>query len=191
MAGKRRPMDVNLAVVGGKHWTKSEIQDRTEAEVKAPKPKSLSPPSWMSKAGKALFRKYAKQLLEFPSGLVSNLDIGTLARYCDAELSYAAASSHKDVWLETATRRLADLSQAAALADQKKIRETELAYDKAKEQLNYWGSQMVRFEKIARGCATEMGMTVSSRCKLVVPKAQSEPQADPLDQLFSSIAAEG
>ena len=33
-------------------------------------------------------------------------------------------------------------------------------------------------------------MTVSSRCKLVVPKSQ-EPEEDPLDQLLGSIAAEG
>lgn len=190
MAGKRRPMDVNLSVVNGKHWTKAEVENRKASEVNLKKPKALTPPSWMTKEGKALFRKYAKLLLEFPSGILSNLDTGTLARYCDAELTYAAASNHKNVWLETTERRMRDLSEAAALADETAIKKAEDAYEESKKQLDFWGGQMVRFEKIARGCASEMGMTVSSRCKLVVPKSQ-ETEDDPLDQLLSSIAAEG
>ena len=83
-----------------------------------------------------------------------------------------------------------DLADSAALADTKAIEQAQDAYEEAKKQLDFWGGQMVRFEKIARGCAAEMGMTVSSRCKLVVPKSQ-EPEEDPLDQLLGSIAAEG
>ena len=41
---------------------------------------------------------------------------------------------------------------------------------------------MARVEKICRGCATELGMTISSRCRLVVPKAE-EPAEDPLEEL--------
>lgn len=190
MAGKRRPMDVNLSVVNGKHWTKAEVESRRASEVNMEKPVSLTPPAWLSKAGKQLFRRYAKLLLEFPAGLVSKLDTGTLARYCDAEITYGAASNHKNVWLETTERRMRDLSEAAALADVPAIKKAEDAYEESKKQLDFWGGQMVRFEKIARGCATEMGMTVSSRCKLVVPKSQ-EPEDDPLDQLLGSIAAEG
>ena len=108
MAGKRRPMDVNLSVVGngqGKHWTKAEVETRKSSEPKLPKPKVLKPPSWLSDPSKKLFKAYAKQLLEFPAGIISTLDVGTLGRYCDCELSYAEASRHKSVWLEVAKRR--------------------------------------------------------------------------------------
>lgn len=184
MPGKRRPMDVNLAVVdGGKHWTKSEIEDRTAAEIKVPKPKALSPPVWLSDPAKKLFRKYAKQLLAFPAGMVSTLDVGTLARYCDCESSYADASNHKSVWMEVCRCRLEALSQAEAIAvSMADIERYRASYREAEEQVDFWASQMVKFERIAKSCATEMGMTVSSRCKLVVPKPE-QPQDNPLEAL--------
>lgn len=201
MSGKRRPMDVNLSVVEGgcgKHWTKSEIEERKNQEPKFPKPKSLTPPDWMSQDAKKLFRKYAKLLLDFPAGVVSKLDIGTLARYCDCELSYAAASNHKNVWLETAARRLQELSEASSaqgmveasrLKDvQRKVEKASLAYEEAKKQVDFWSGQMVKFEKIARSCATEMGMTVSSRCKLVVPQPEKQEDDNPLTALLSRYA---
>lgn len=184
MPGKRRPMDVNLSVVdGGKHWTKEEINSRKASELKTPKPKALTPPGWLSDPAKKLFRKYAKQLLDFPEGVISTLDVGTLARYCDCELSYAESSNHKNVWLEVARRGLEALTQVAAVAvsaaDFERCREN---YQEAEKQVDFWSGQMVKFEKIARSCASEMGMTVSSRCRLVVPKRE-EPQENPLEAL--------
>ena len=187
MPGKRRPMDVNLSVVDGgkgKHWTKAEVEDRQNAEIKMPKPKALTPPTWLSDPAKKLFRKYAKQLLEFPSGIVSTLDAGTLGRYCDCELSYAEASNHKSVWMEVCRRRLEAICQPDAVtvskSDTERVKE---AYEEAKAQVDFWSGQMVKFEKIARSCATEMGMTVSSRCRLVVPKSDTPVEADPLEAL--------
>ena len=187
MAGKRRPMEVNLSVVEngkGKHWTKAEVESRKASETKLPKPKALKPPSWLSDPGKKLFRNYAKQLLEFPAGVISTLDVGTLARYCDCELSYAEASNQKSFWLEVSRRRLEaicnDEAVSASNADRKKVEE---AYEETKEQIDFWTSQMVKFEKIARSCATEMGMTVSSRCRLVVPDSRTKEEADPLAEL--------
>lgn len=187
MPGKRRPMDVNLSVVDsgkGKHWTKAEKEERQASEVKLPKPKALTPPTWLNDPAKKLFRKYAKQLLEFPSGIVSNLDAGTLGRYCDCELSYAEASNHKSVWLEVSRRRLEALCRPDAVAvsksDTQRVKE---AYEEAKAQVDFWSGQMVKFERIARSCATEMGMTVSSRCRLVVPKSDTPAETDPLEAL--------
>lgn len=187
MPGKRRPMDVNLSIHesgSGKHWTKAEAEARKESELKLPKPKTLKAPSWLSDPAKKLFKSYAKQLLEFPSGIISTLDAGTLGRYCDCELSYAEASQHKSFWLEVAKRRLEALCQSEALAVSKEDRQkTEDVYEEAKQQVDFWSGQMVKFEKIARSCATEMGMTVSSRCRLVVPKSDTIPVADPLEEL--------
>lgn len=188
MPGRRRPMDVNLSMVengqGGKHWTKDEIEDRRNSEVNLPKPKTLTPPTWLSKPAKTLFRKYTKQLLDFPAGIVSTLDVGTLARYCDCELSYAEASNHKSVWLEVSRHRLEALCNPDAVDRTPNDRaEVERAYEEAKNQVDFWSGQMVKFEKIARSCATEMGMTVSSRCRLVVPKSPEKTEEDPLEAL--------
>ena len=187
MAGKRRPMDVNLSVVeggGGKHWTKAEVESRKKSETKLPKPKALKPPDWLSDPGKKLFKSYAKQLLDFPSGIISTLDVGTLGRYCDCELSYADASRQKSFWMEVANSRLESIccpdAIAESVSDRKKL---EDAYEEAKKQVDFWSGQMVKFEKSARSCATEMGMTVSSRCRLVVPKSDTKEEADPLAEL--------
>lgn len=191
MPGKRRPMAVNMAIVetgSGKHWTKAEIEAREACEIKMPKPKALTPPGWLSDPAKKLFRKYAKQLLAFPQGMLSALDVGTLARYCDCELSYAEASKHKSVWLETATRRLAELSEASTLMKSPEdIQKLEAEYDLAKAQLDFWSGQMAKFEKIAKGCATEMGLTLASRCRLIVPESGTEPEEDPLAQLQKQL----
>lgn len=187
MSGKRRPMDINLSVIGsgkGKHWTKEEVDARKASEVKLPKPKALSPPSWLSDPAKKLFRKYAQQLLGFPAGVISGLDVGTLARYCDCELSYAEASAHKSIWLEVSKPRLAELRQAdAAVVSPQDIERYTNSYKEAEEQVDFWSGQMVKFEKMARSCATEMGMTVSSRCRLIVPEAKQKTEDDPLAAL--------
>ena len=179
MPGKRRPMDVNLSVVeGGKHWTQEEIQQRQQEELHLPKPEALKAPSWLGKDAKKLFKTYAEQLLKFPAGMVSELDTGTLARYCDCEAAYGEASRQKSSWLKECSQRLkaADTDNLADL-------EKDPAYGTAKDQLDYWIGQMAKLEKICRGCAAEMGMTVSSRCRLIVPKVDPKPEEDPLAQL--------
>lgn len=187
MAGKRRPMDVNLSVVEGgkgKHWTKAEIENRKASEPKMAKPKALKPPSWLSDSAKKLFKSYAKQLLEFPAGVISSLDVGTLARYCDCELAYGEASAQKSFWLEVSRRWLEAACVPDPLVDpDEDTQKLQLAYEEAKKQVDFWISQMGKLEKIARGCATEMGMTVSSRCRLVVPKSGTKEEADPLAEL--------
>ena len=177
MAGGRRPMALNLSVAnGGKHWTKKEIQERQAQELALAKPKALAPPTWLSKPGKALFRKYAKQLLEFPAGTISPLDTGTLARYCDSELAYADASTHREAWMSVCRERLMDLIHTCHAAG-------DAAYSEARAQVDAWSGLMAKYEKICRGCAAEMGLTVSSRCRLVVPKSAQPQEEDPLEAL--------
>lgn len=185
MAGKRRPMDVNLAVVkggGGKHWTKAEIEERQHSEVKAGKPRSLTPPKWLSKPAAKLFRAYAKELLALPGDVVSKLDTGTLARYCDCEATYGEASRHKEIWMAQLSAQIPDVSGGGEIATQDEIHEREKEYSEAQAQLDYWTGQMAKMEKICRGCATELGMTVSSRCRLVVPKVEEAPE-NPIEEL--------
>lgn len=180
MAGKRKPMSVNLAVVnGGKHWTKDEITSRQSSELNLPEPEALKPPKWLSKDARKLFSTYAKLLLAFPEGIVSELDTGTLGRYCDCELSYAEASAQKSAWLDTCRDLRKQVSEDGGLED---LDGNEL-YGKAQKQVDYWSGQMARFEKICRSCAADMGLTVTSRCRLVVPQVELQPEDDPLAEL--------
>ena len=194
MSGPRRPIGVNMSIVGGgKHWTKEEIERRKREELRLPKPKELKPPKWLDPDAKKLFKRYAKLLLAFPEGIVSELDTGTLARYCDCELSYAEASTQKNVWLsecrELRIQAAEDSAKAAEFAGCD-------AYAAAQKQVDYWSGQMARFEKICRGCAADMGLTVTSRCRLVVPQVELASESDPLEDLRnaffgSQVASDG
>lgn len=190
MAGARKPMDVNLAS-GGKHWTQKEIEDRKSTEAKPKKPKSIPCPKWLSAEAAKIFRAYAKQLLEnLP---VSNLDSGTLARMCDAEWSYSEASRHKSAFLtiaseimeaEAADRQLQTIGEDNR--NQGHSSDRMETYATCQEQIAYWSKQMAAFEKIARGAANDLGCTISSRCRLVVPKTPAE-EDDPLEKLQQSL----
>lgn len=181
MSGPKRPMELNLAVAkGGKHWTKAEIERRQSQELKLPKPRMLKAPKWLDPEARKLFSHYAKLLLAFPEGIVSELDTGTLARYCDCELSYAEASRQKLFFLD-------ECRQLRVQAESDGKTATDFAgceaYAAAQKQVDYWSGQMARFEKICRGCAADMGLTVTSRCKLVVPQVELAQEADPLADL--------
>lgn len=190
MSGARKPMDVNLAS-GGKHWTQKEIEDRKSTEAKPKKPKSIPCPKWLSAEAAKLFRAYAKQLLEnLP---VSNLDSGTLARMCDAEWSYSEASRHKSAFLTIASEIMeaeaADRQLQTTGEDNRNPGHSSdrmEAYATCQEQIAYWSKQMAAFEKIARGAANDLGCTISSRCRLVVPKTPAE-EDDPLEKLQQSL----
>ena len=73
-------------------------------------------------------------------------------------------------------------SGGGEIATQDEIHEREKEYSEAQAQLDYWTGQMAKMEKICRGCATELGMTVSSRCRLVVPKVEEAPE-NPIEEL--------
>ena len=116
---------------------------------------------------------------------MSTLDTGTLARYCDCELSYVAASAQKAAWLSVCKERMEAIFQDGKSPDGS----DDKLYEAAKEQVDFWTSQLAKFEKMARSCATELGMTISSRCRLVVPNVKKEPVADPLALLQKKFQA--
>lgn len=145
-------MDVNLAS-GGKHWTKDEIETRRSTEVQLAKPEKLKVPKWLSAEAAKLYRAYAKLLLaNLPA---TNLDAGTLARMCDAEVLYGKAAAKRDEALE----------------------------DDDQEAVAFWIKAMASAEKIARGSANDLGCTITSRCRMVVPQTQ-DAEDDPLERLL-------
>lgn len=179
MSGPRRPMAVNLAS-GSKHWTKDEVEQRQAQEAQVPKPVKLTCPGWLCPEAKKLFRGYAKELLGSTLP-VSRLDTGTLARLCDAEWSYAEASRHKNAFLAICSRILAQAADAEALQPGE-VDQVE-AYQQAQEYVAYWSKTMGGYEKIARGAANDLGCTISSRCRMVVPKAETDEEENPLERL--------
>ena len=158
MPGPRQPVDV-LKARGAKHLTKNEEAQRRASELNVPPAQKITPPKWLgrefpddvAKALKAEFRKLGKRLAEV--GLYSELDADTLGQYLVA--------LHQ--W-ELATRQVEHLLGNA--------------YDvKAAES---WCNIQAKYFSAARRCAAEMGLTISSRCRLIVPQA-AEPD-EPEDE---------
>ena len=149
MAGPRQPIDL-LAYKGNKHLTKAETEARRAAEVKAPAPQSkrVKPPAYLPKSLHKKFRSLAKQLIAI--GILAEIDYDCLARYLLAEQAYLAVT-------DQVGRVIAN--QAISLLD-----------DLSKTQTRYFNQ--------CRRAAADLGLTISSRCRLVVPKPPEDPAAD-------------
>lgn len=161
MPGPRQPTDVILAN-GRKHLSKAEEAERRKGEPKVPKPKTAKPPKWLPEALKPEFRALGKRLIAV--GLYTDLDADTLGRYLVAQHQWLIATQQ------------AESALAAKPPDQ--------------ERADAWGRLQDRYFKQARGCANDMGLTVTSRCRLVVPESgrQKDEDDNPFLQLLQGGA---
>ena len=75
--------------------------------------------------------------------MVSRLEADTIATYCVAQSEWRAATSHLNAALRQGDRAAADS----------------------------WSKIQSRLFAQARSCANDLGMTITSRCRLVAPQA--------------------
>lgn len=162
MARPREPIELIIAK-GKKNLTKAEIEQRRSEEV-APCTDDLSPPSYLTAAEKRRFEKLAGQLDKIK--IMGETDVETLARYVSAQTLY-----------EKATKDLRQLE---------KERPKKASYpddqDKYFMHLDLWtqasetaAKLQDRYFKQAMAAARELGLTISSRCKLVAPVKDEAP----------------
>lgn len=155
MARPRQPISL-LEAKNKKHLTKDEIETRKAQEIKAPSD-NVKPPKYLSTAQKREFGKYAKQLVDLK--IFSNLDVDSLAGYL----------INRDLWIEYSRQiNEAIINQPHNLDH---IEQLSRLQDKAFKQ--------------TRAAASDNGLTISSRCKLVVPDANKEP---PQENKFAKFA---
>lgn len=166
MAGARQPTNL-LLLKGKKHFTKAELKQRLSREVNAASDK-IAPPAFLkSKQQKQKFIDLACGLLD--ANIMSNLDCDALARYIQSEEKY--------LQYEDFTNRIIELincfdePEKAMLTYAKALKEYEGLRDKAFRQ--------------CRAAAADLGLTITSRCRLTVPKRE-EP-ADPNAELFGDV----
>lgn len=90
MGRKARPVDVIL-LDGKKHLTKAEIEERraAEARVKPPSDKVYCP-RWLDAEGRKEWHRVYSELKALD--LLTNVDVSSLACYCDLVSQYIAAS---------------------------------------------------------------------------------------------------
>ena len=143
MAGARQPTDL-VVMNGRKHLTRAEEDARRDREVVVPAPQRAKPPKWLPKELHREFRAIGKQLIDV--GLYTDLDADNLGRYLVAHHEYISATAEVQRALTQAPGHARDLEAADG-----------------------WGRVQERYFKQARNCANDMGLTVSSRCRLVLP----------------------
>ena len=126
---------------GRKHLSKTEEAERRRREVAVDKPKTAKPPKWLPESLKKDFRALGKKLIA--AGIYTDLDADTLARYLVARHQWIIAT-------DEAEKALGQREQ---------------------EEAEKWGRVQDRYFKQARNCANDMGLTVTSRCRLAVPES--------------------
>lgn len=177
MAGQRQPIEL-LQAKGKKHLTKAEIEERMRTEVKAPADK-VTAPAYLSPEQKKVFKKIVKELRAID--LISNLDVDALARLVIAQEKYIAVTTELNKQPVMVTVQVPTGKKDAA--GQPIMREKEVVNGEV-ERLALLQD---RYFKQCRQGAADFGLTVSSRCRLVVPKSKDKepPKENKFKQKFA------
>ena len=148
---RQRQTVAMLKANGSRHYTKEELTEREQREVRPPEVDELTPPKYLPKQLAGKFSEISGILLEM--GLLSSLDGDCLARYLIAEHNYLNATQ-----FVTKSMRMEDALEASK-----------------------WASVQDKFFRQCRAAASDMGLTVTSRCRLEMPGGDSmaaDPDAD-------------
>ena len=156
MARPREPIDLIVAK-GRKHLTKQEYEDRKNSEVIAPADNVKAPP-FLTKKEREKFDEIAGQLIDLK--IMSNLDCDVLARYIRAETEYVKVTKQ--------------LGKIKFTPDKKSRTTEEVQLAEQYAQYDYLSKIQNRLMKACNENAKELGLTISSRCKLVIPKEKEE-----------------
>ena len=155
MAGPRQPLQLIMAK-GAKHLTKQEIKERMDTEVQ-PCTDGIAAPSYLTASQKKQFNIVADQLQRL--GIMGETDCDTLARYVTAQSLYEQA--------------VKDLRRAQKNRPKDNI---TAVYAEWAMLLNELDKRVDRYFKQATAAASKLGLTISDRCKLVLPKAAEAPK---------------
>lgn len=155
MAGKRQPLNM-LLINGNKHLTKEEVRTRQENEVDAPAD-NVTVPNYLTKKLKEDFTEIADELLRI--NLMSNLDADALARFLFAREQYIRI-----------TKALRSVTPVTTVTN-------EITKKKHIISNDVYSDLLISQDKLFKQCrqsAADLGLTISSRCRLVIPKKPVE-----------------
>lgn len=145
---------------GGKHWTKKEVESRTNAAAKVTRKNkvSLKMPSWLDDDAQVVWKKIIKDMRAFD--ILDKVDEDVLATYCDA------VARHKEL-SEMIRNKGYTIYNAAG---------SEVEAPWVKTQLSY--------ARIIMQYADKLGLNANSRARLAKKIADSEGKKDPNADLF-------
>ncbi len=142
--GGRAAQPIDLILAKGKsHVTKAEIEERKSRELKIDLT-DVKPPSYLTAKQKKDFNVIAEKLLHV--GIISELDEDTLARYLVAQDQYLETLKLYKKMMRDCPEDIDTLDKISRMQD--------------------------RYAKQCRTLSTDLGMTITSRVKLVVPTVE-------------------
>lgn len=149
MARPREPIKL-IQAKGKKHLTKNEIEKRENEELKVTLTE-VKPPTYLSASEKKLFNEIASKLLSIE--IMTELDEDCLARYIIARKLYVE-------YTKTLTTMI------------KKHKKQEEKIDI--DDINKMQNMQDKVFKQCQSSARDLGLTISSRCRLIVPKQEED-----------------
>lgn len=153
MAGRnKQPLQVILGNGRSKHLTKDDIKKRQKHEEKMRGPsENIEIPSYLTAAQKKEFAEIAEKLVALE--IFSELDVDSLARYLDSKHQYLQL-----------------------VKDIRKIKPTETVEQENGKKITIANEDYPKLQRIkntlfneCRSAATDLGLTITSRLKLVIP----------------------
>lgn len=146
---------------GRKHLSKAEEDERRDQEVYIEPPKQATPPKWLAKKFHGEFHEIG-EILRL-AGLYTDLDRDVLGQFLIA----------RDRWVR------ADKLASSAIRD----KDEKLAKE--------WTGVQSTYFKQCRQCAESLGLSITSRCRLVVPPAMAAAasEADGEDEFTRALRA--
>ena len=141
----KKPIAVHLAEGNPSHLTEAEIEERKEQELVVPF-KNVKAPAYLNTKQKRKFTSVSKKLVAL--GIMTELDVDCLARYIISHDLYLKYTEEINEMLEHVETSLLTL------------RDVQNMQDKAFKQ--------------AQTSARDLGLTITSRCKLVIPTPPEE-----------------
>lgn len=160
MAGRNK-MPLSVIIGGGKtHLTKAQIEERAQAEASLrPATDKVKCPSWLDGIAKREWHSVVADLRE--KDMISNLDVTSLAMFCDAVSKYRAASDlvRKEGTVITFKNALGATNRVAHPAV----------------------GVMKTMAAIAKAYGSEFGLSFGARLRLTPPK-KGEPKETELEE---------
>lgn len=155
MSRGNQKQPINLIIAKGKkHLTKAEIEERQRTEITTDHT-NVKPPDYLNEEEVKEFYRISQILLDI--GIITELDEDCLAHYLVSNSSYIKYTKK----IRTLEDELLEAKRTDRKAKLKFEIDTYLTYqDKALKQ--------------CRACANDMGLSISSRAKLVMPQPKEE-----------------
>ena len=162
----RKAMPTHLKVMNGKsNMTKAEIEKRSRAEdAMKPKADKIKPPRWLCKEGRKEWRVVAPELERL--GLLTNIDVSTLAVYCDAVARYAEATK--------------------AIQENGPVMKYTNTAGETNSIRSPWVQIANQYATIIRQYLSEFGLSPSARASLAIKTEVPEEKSD-FDRMFGSV----